>query len=404
MESTEVIAAVEAILETDGSIDCAIDDPQVAGIFSFLKKARVRKELAVAGIVADMNLSAQTISIYRIGEAATSKSPVTKKETKTEEAKATTKPKAKPAVKPTEHTYVAPAFHDDVVDIIVDDKSHNIWFWGPTGCGKTHYVEYLGGVLGRPVYRINCKPDMDSASSFGAKTIRVDEATGQNEIVFQEGQVPQAMKEGLDENGNEVGPAAILYIDEAAAIPPHISIGLNRLLENNGQRREIALDEDCGRVVRSHSQIQIICSANTIGRGLTSTMDAGYTAQADALDISTLNRMTASFRFGYSKSAEKSILREKVGDDVVTNQVLKFRDAVRGHIKQGMLSTPFSTRHIVAISDLYRISGNLGKALHQSVFNFVTPEEVSIYNETAMAALGVDILREYQDGDMDYME
>ena len=38
---------------------------------------------------------------------------------------------------------------------------------GPTGCGKTRLVEYMGGVLGRPVATISCHDDLTSSDLVG---------------------------------------------------------------------------------------------------------------------------------------------------------------------------------------------------------------------------------------------
>jgi MoxR-like ATPase/intein/homing endonuclease len=269
---------------------------------------------------------------------------------------------------------------------------------------NTEYVHYLCSALGRPLYQIDGKHDMDSSSFLGAPTVRVDENTKQNYITWQDGPVVRAMQEGLDENGNEVGSPGILFIDEAASLPAHIAIGLNRLLGSKLARREITLDGDSGRRVVSHSGFRVICAANTIGRGLTGLGDAEYHAQADGLDLSTLRRFGAVFKFGYSNRAEKSLLDEKVGEDDVVEQMLKLRDAFRSSIKDGRTVTPFSTRDLVDWADQYRILGDIGKALYYSVFTKLQPEEVPIYNEQVMAILGMDILQmAVGDNDIEYM-
>jgi len=313
-------------------------------------------------------------------------------------------PKSRPAVKRSQHSYVPPALAKDIVSVLTDTASHVIWLAGPTQCGKSTLARYVGRELGRKVFQINCRGDMGSELFFGEKTVVVDEATKQNHIVFQKGLVEQAMTEGLDAQGNEVGEPGILFIDEAAAMPAHVAIGINRLLESDDPRRTITLAEDGGRVVRSHSGFRIMLAANTTGRGATGLESAAYTAQMDALDISLLNRVAVCFRFGYDKNVEKHILTEKIGDDRVSKMVLKFRDAIRQHIREGKLTSPFSTAHIVHIADMYRIFGDLGKAIYLAVFEFVLPEERPVYNEQANLVLGKDLMKEYSTPeDIDYM-
>jgi MoxR-like ATPase len=290
-----------------------------------------------------------------------------------------------------------------MISVLTDDASHVVWLAGPTQCGKTKLVHHVGRELGRKVFQINCRGDMGSEIFFGEKTIVVDPVTKQNMISFQRGIVEQALTEGLDEQGNEVGAPGLLFIDEAAAMPAHVDIGINRLLESDDTRRTFVIDQDGGRVVRGHSKLRIIMAANTVGRGATGVEASAYSAQQDALDISLLNRIAVCFRMGYDKEVERHILVEKIGDDRVAALVIKFRDAIRDHIRQGKLISPFSTAHIVHIADMYRVFGDLGKAIYSVTFELLLPEEKALYNEQAMAILGHDLLKKFTQKNIDYM-
>jgi hypothetical protein len=123
----------------------------------------------------------------------------------------------------------------------------------------------------------------------------------------------------------------------------------------------------------------------------------------DALDVSTLKRVAATFRLGYDKKVEKHILMEKVGDDKVTQMVMKFREAIREHIKAGKLSTPFTTKDVVKIADMYRIFGDLAKAIYVSVVESLLPEERATYNETVMAITGKDMMKSFVQNGIDFM-
>jgi MoxR-like ATPase len=379
---------VEIVKKNKGMLHCKWDSPKIEGLEKNIKNARVRMKLSKRGYATDLDVDDKTFTIYSIGESKEGAEP---------KASKTSPVVKKPRRKRTTHSFLPPSFDKDVRSILTDEKPHNVWFWGSTGCGKTVYTEWLGKQLKRKVFRINCRRDMDSSSFFGEKTIEIDEVTKQNFIKHVKGILELAMIEGLDDNGEEIEGAepGILYIDEAAAIPSYIAIGLNRILECDSAVREICLDTDGGRVVKSHKGFRIILSANTMGRGMTDMSMAGYTAQGDALDISILNRMTAYFRFGYNKQAEKNILKEKVGNDKVAKDILRFRDGIREAIKTGECTTPFSTRSIINIADMYRIYEDLGKALNYTVFNSVLPEEKSKYNELGNLILGFDIDQKY---------
>ncbi|MEN6622165.1 MAG: hypothetical protein ABFD50_11515, partial [Smithella sp.] len=349
LDIAKVKAEVNGLLNGSDSVQIDMADPLYAELVAELFKAKVRLDLTKETITVDFPKSGSTTLVLR---RITTKGGATLNQTASPSAtkppeKMAKAPNPTPPIKRHQHSYVVPKIAGDFLDIMRDNASHVIWLTGPTQCGKDRLVHYAGRELGRKVYQINCKGDMDSAVFFGEKTIVVDENSNQNKIVFQMGQVEQACREGTDVQGNEIGPPGILFITEAAAMPARIAIGINRFLESDDTRRTLVIDTDGGRVVRSHSGLRIVFASNTVGRGATSMESSAYSAQTDALDISLLNRIAVCFRMGYNKDVERHILAEKIGDDRVANMVLKFRDAIRQNIREGKLTSPFSTAHIV---------------------------------------------------------
>jgi len=402
MNNTEIIQRVKDLLGGNDRIDIDINDPAIADIVKPLHAARLRLAMSQDGVAVDFpSAGGTTLTIYTIG-AAKSSTTSAPAQTKAPEKQAKA-PKSRPVPKRHQHSYVPPEDIKAIISLMADEASHVLQLVGPTGCGKTTLVHYLGRELGRKVYQINCRGDMGSEAFFGEKTITVDEQTGTNVITYQKGVLEQAMVEGLDADGNEVGSPAILFIDELPSCPSNVAQGLNRFFESDDPRRTLVLDQDGGRMVRSHSKLRLIVAGNTVGRGAQSIEEAGYTAQLDALDLSLLNRVTAVFRMGYDRDVEKHILVEKVGDDKVVQLVLKFRDAIRGHIKAGKLTTPFSTRNIVKVADMYRVWSDLGMAIYRTVFESVLPEERATYNETANTIFGEDLLNRFSRKGVDYM-
>jgi cobaltochelatase CobS len=401
----QIEKGIEKLLAGSERVEVDMNDPNVSDIVDDIHKARVRLELSKRGLAVDFPTSGSTvIRIYRIGAKPTGafKASAAPAVPATPE-KAAKEPTPRPKAKRHQHTYIPPKMVKDLIDVLIDEASHIVSLVGPTQCGKSTMVKYVGRELGRKVYQINCRGDMGSEIFFGEKTITIDPATKQNVITFQKGLIEQAMTEGLDDQGNEVGPAGILFIDELPSCPSHVAHGLNRLFESDDPRRTIVIAEDGGRLVRSHSGFRIVVAGNTVGRGATDMGSAAYTAQHDALDISLLNRVAVFFRVGYDRDVEKRILAEKVGDDKVARQVLKLRDAIRQYIREGKLTSPFSTAHIVHIADMYRVFGDLGKALYYVILEYVLPEERSLYNEQALIIVGKDLLKEYGQAEVDYM-
>jgi cobaltochelatase CobS len=406
MKDTEILETIKRVMGQSENIELDLNDPALKDVAGLLTKANTRLSLAKNGIVISFpSGGGSKIKLDKVGPGTkgTAPAPRPSADPAVVPEKVAKEPVNLPKPKRNQHSYMAPKISKDLIDIITDEASHIPFLVGPTQCGKSTLARYLGGELGRKVYQINCRGDMGSELFFGEKTISIDSATKQNVISYQKGILELAMTEGLDEQGNEVGSPAMLFIDEVAACPAHIAHGLNRLFESDDPRRTIVLAEDGGRVVRSHSGFRIILASNTNGRGATDMNAAAYTAQHDALDISLLNRVGVFFRMGYDKKVEQHILVEKVGDDRVVRQILQFRDAIRQYVREGKLSSPLSTAHLVHIADMYRVFKNIGKAIYCVLFESILPEEKPIYNEQALALLGVDLLKENTQADVDYM-
>ena len=415
----EVVKVVAEIAATRGNIELSWDDPAIKDHIEILTKAKVRSTLVSEHSVSvSIDKTNRTVTLVGTGVAT---APVTPAATPADDATTATSEPApvpervtpKSELKALHHTYIKPKLHNRMKKLIQSPSSLVVCGTGPTGCGKTHHMKLMAEELDMELFLINCRKDMESADFFGDKTVDIDKETAQNFVAFFEGKVVKAMTCGLDENGNEVGRPGLLVIDEFPVIPSWIAIGLNHLLENASARRKISLESDGGREVTSHSLFRIVLLGNTIGKGLSGIRDAQYTAQGDALDISTLDRIDAIFKYGYNRKAEESILREKIGNDRVIKQVLEFRDAIRAKIRLGEATTPFSTRLLVSFADLYReYDGDIAEALHDSVFTKLVDDspdpsqpggELHLYNEQAVAIFGVDVLATVGDDDMDYM-
>lgn len=405
MRDDDVLAAIKKVMGGNEHVEVDLNDPDLKDVAGLMSKAPTRLFLSKNGIVVSFQSSGSSkIRLDKIGPGTKGSAPSSRPSAPAvAPEKQAKEPINLPKPKRHQHSYVPPKISKDLIDILIDEASHIPFLVGPTQCGKSTLARYLGSELGRKVYQINCRGDMGSELFFGEKTISIDPVTKLNVITYQKGILEQAMTEGLDANGNEVGAPAILFIDEIAACPSHIAHGLNRMFEGDDPRRTIVLAEDGGRIVRSHSGFRIVLASNTNGRGATSMSSAAYTAQHDALDISLLHRVSVFFKMGYDRRVEQHILVEKVGDDKVVRQLLQFRDAIRQYVREGRLTSPLSTSNLVHIADMYRVFRNLGKAIYYVMFESILPEEQALYNEQAMAVLGVDLLKENTQSDVDYL-
>ena len=112
---------------------------------------------------------------------------------------------------------------------------------GPTGCGKTRFVEHMGLLLQRPVVTISCHDDLTSSDLVGRFMV-----TG-GDVVWTDGPLTRAVKAG-----------AICYLDEVVEAR-HDSLAILHSLTDH--RRSLYLDR-AGEVVTAPDAFMLVCSYN----------------------------------------------------------------------------------------------------------------------------------------------
>lgn len=394
----------------------------IEGITLVVRTTLVRQHQIVVKVD---QTSRQPVEMYKTSAADPNAKPVVPKPA----------PKAQPVVAPTEtksgasHTFVKPPFFDEVVAMLsaganwTTEKASNLLFVGPKGSGKTETVELVAQACGfARVYQINGYAEMPASSFLGTKTVAVDQKSMQSYVTHAKGILERAMVHGLelDANGNTVldedgnvkivGAPAMLFIDEFAGLSEQVAFVLNRAMQvprEPGKSRVIEIDTDGGRMVKSHPGFCVILAGNVIGRGFASEAEQGYTAQSTAQDMSFLDRITATFTFGYNLVAERQIVMEKLQDDTTAAQVLQFRNAVREAYCRRTVETLLSTRGLIALCDAIRVmrragfkgSDSVGRAIYRTLFCGLVDTEKKAWNEAVLLAFGVDIAKLYGNSD-----
>ena len=89
---------------------------------------------------------------------------------------------------------------------------------GPTGCGKTRFVEHMGSLLQRPVVTISCHDDLTSSDLVGRFMV-----TG-GDVVWTDGPLTRAVKAG-----------AICYLDEVVEARQDTTVVLHPLADHGRQ-------------------------------------------------------------------------------------------------------------------------------------------------------------------------
>jgi nitric oxide reductase NorQ protein len=154
---------------------------------------------------------------------------------------------------------------------------------GPTGCGKTRFLEYMAWRLGRALITIAAHEDMTAADLVGRYLL------AQGETVWHDGPLTVAARSG-----------AICYIDEIVEARQDTTVVIHPLTDG---RRVLPLEKR-NELVTAHPDFQLVISYNP-----------GYQSAVKDLKESTKQRFVA-IDFGYPPAEiEAEIVAHEGGID-----------------------------------------------------------------------------------------
>ena len=191
---------------------------------------------------------------------------------------------------------------------------------GPTGCGKSRFVEYMAWKLGKPLITVACNEDMTASDLVGRFLL---DASGTR---WQDGPLTLAARLG-----------AICYLDEIVEARQDTLVVIHPLTDH---RRKLPLDKK-GELVEAHPDFQLVISYNP-----------GYQSLMKDLKQSTKQRF-AAFQFDYPEAAlEARIVAEEAAVDTeISAKLIEVAHAGR-HLKGHGLDEGISTRLIVYAATL----------------------------------------------------
>ena len=157
---------------------------------------------------------------------------------------------------------------------------------GPTGCGKTRFVEFMAHRLGRPLVTVACHEDLFASDLLGRYLLKNDET------VWVDGPLTTAVRTG-----------AICYLDEIVEARKDTTVIIHSLTDD---RRLLYIDKT-GEVVPAHENFMMVLSYNP-----------GYQSVLKDLKQSTRQRFVA-LEFGYpGADLEATIVERESGLDAET--------------------------------------------------------------------------------------
>jgi nitric oxide reductase NorQ protein len=191
---------------------------------------------------------------------------------------------------------------------------------GPTGCGKSRFVEYMAWKLDKPLITVACNEDMTASDLVGRYLL---EANGTR---WLDGPLTVAARIG-----------AICYLDEIVEARQDTTVVIHPLTDH---RRTLPLDKK-GELIQAHPDFQLVISYNP-----------GYQSLMKDLKQSTKQRFTA-FDFDYPDALlETTILARETGlDATIAANLVKIGQTAR-NLKGHGLDEGISTRLLVYAATL----------------------------------------------------
>src|SRR5215470_1637606 len=200
---------------------------------------------------------------------------------------------------------------------------------GPTGCGKTRFVEFMAWRLGKPLVTVACHEDMTASDLVGRFLL---DAQG---TVWHDGPLTVAVRHG-----------AICYLDEIVEARQDTTVVIHPLTDD---RRVLPLEKR-GELVRAHPDFQLVISYNP-----------GYQSVLKDLKESTKQRFGA-MNFGYPDAGIEAeiIAHEAKIDAALAARLVKIGARAR-NLKGHGVDEGASTRMLIQAGRL------MSKGIHTDV-------------------------------------
>ncbi len=229
---------------------------------------------------------------------------------------------------------------------------------GPTGCGKTRFVEHMAWRLGRPVVTVACHDDLSASDLTGRWLVRG------GETVWQDGPLTLAARAG-----------AICYLDEVVEARQDTIVVIHPLSDD---RRILPLDK-LGAIVEAAPGFQLVVSYNP-----------GYQHVLKDLKPSTRQRFVAiDFDFPPAENEARIVAHEGGVDEPTARALVALAARLRNLRDRGLAEVP-STRVLVATARLVAGGIPVGDACRSALVAPLTddPELAGAMHDLIAAFLG----------------
>lgn len=191
---------------------------------------------------------------------------------------------------------------------------------GPTGCGKSRFVEAMAAELKVPLIAVSCHDETSATDLIGRYLIKG------GETVWQDGPVTRAVRQG-----------GILYLDEIAEAREDVIVILHSLTDH---RRELYIDR-LNEALKAPNDFMLIVSFNP-----------GYQRGLKEMKPSTRQRFIAiSFAYPEPETEIDILIRETAVGRAAAKKLVTYANKIRNLHELGLAETA-STRLLVDAAHL----------------------------------------------------
>ncbi len=217
---------------------------------------------------------------------------------------------------------------------------------GPTGCGKTRFIQYMAARLAQNLYTVACHDDLTAADLVGRHLI------GSEGTFWNDGPLTRAVREG-----------AICYLDEVVEARKDTTVVLHPLTDD---RRILPL-ERTGETLLAPDSFMLVVSYNP-----------GYQNLLKGMKPSTRQRFVAmTFDFPKPELEQEILIGETGIDAALAGSLVKLAQSLRA-LKDHDLEEAASTRLLVYAATLIKDGFPLLDACRAALVEPLTDDEETI--------------------------
>lgn len=241
------------------------------------------------------------------------------------------------------HTYYLPQSNEMELFKAAAQMNLPVLIKGPTGCGKTRFIEAMGEILGRDVYTVVCHDDLSAADLVGRHLI------DENGTYWQDGPLTKAVRNG-----------GICYLDEIIEARKDTTVVLHSLAD---YRRVLSIDRT-GELIEAHPDFMLVISYNP-----------GYQNVLKGMKPSTKQRfISMTFNYPESDIEKEIIMQESQVDAGTAEKLVNIAREIR-QLSDTDIQEAVSTRLLIYAAKLIARGFNPYEACMHSIVESLSDEE-----------------------------